>query len=402
MPYAEGRVMHDADSHIMETPGLLGAFADPGIRDRLATFPAEELVGGVGGGAGDYFADRRKEHNDADFRRLDEAEIMLRKNWQATGSFIKEDRGRALDLLGFQSQLVFNTFWSAYLNRLEHEGDLELAYGAARAHNRAMLDFCAADRRLMSTCYVPLMDFDRAREMAEEVIALGTSAILIPSACPEDHAPSHIGLFPLWARAEEAGIPVVMHVGGGGRLLDPTYFKNGLPEVRDFHGGAENFRSVDYMAIPGPPAQTLSTLIIDGVLETFPGLRIGIVEQGSLWLPGLMRMLDSALEAFGRHEERLQKLTLKPSDYIRRQVRITPYPTEDIGWVIEQAGPEVCMFASDYPHVEGGRHPIRRFENSIADLSDGQKQRFYCENFIDLMGAGSADILRPGPEGENR
>ena len=98
---------------------------------------------------------------------------MLRKNYAATGSFLPEDRGRAVDLLGFESQLMFNTFHNRRLRDWEHSGDLELAYGAARAHNRGMVEFCSADRRLLPTCYVPLVDFDRAAAMAEENVELG-------------------------------------------------------------------------------------------------------------------------------------------------------------------------------------------------------------------------------------
>src|SRR5947207_15944438 len=131
---------------------------------------------------------------------------MLRKNWSAMGSFIKEDRPRALDLLGFRSQLVFNTFLNDYLCAAEHKQDTALAYGVARAHNRAMLDFCAVDPRLLPTGYVPLADFDRARAMAGDVIAAGAKALLVPSACPKTHSPSHTGLFPVWAQAEEAAL----------------------------------------------------------------------------------------------------------------------------------------------------------------------------------------------------
>ena len=45
------------------------------------------------------------------------------------------------------------------------------------------------------------------------------------------------GLPPVWQVAQDAGLPIVLHVGGGGRLLDPGYFENGLPPVADFHGG---------------------------------------------------------------------------------------------------------------------------------------------------------------------
>jgi len=391
MPYVEGRTIHDADSHIVETPDWFFAHADPGIRERLEPL----YVSTVKPGEQDLIEHYRQRHGDADYRAGDEAEIMLRKNWSATGSFIKEDRPAALDLLGFASQLVFNTFANKLLQRIEH-GDVDHAYGVARAHNRAITDFCSVDRRLLAVGYVPLADFDRAAAMADEAIAFGCKALMIASACPRGHSPSHVGLDVVWARAQEAGIPVVFHVGGGGRLLDPNYFENGLPPVPDFHGGAENFRSVDYMAIPYPPMQTLATMIIDGVLERFPDLRVGVIEQGGSWLPGWMRAMDSAHEAFRKNEERLQALSLLPSEYVHRQVRVTPYPHEDTGWIIEQSGDEICMFSSDYPHVEGGRNPLARFGASVERLSETARQRFYCDNFVDLMGSALPAELAVG------
>ena len=385
MTYAGELSVHDADSHILETPEMISAAADPEIRDRIDPGFFFHAIGSQH--ILEHFGIYRRNHADPLYRERDQAELMLRKNWDATGSFLKEDRPLALDMLGFKSQLVFNTFWNGYLVRLEHGGDPDLTYGVARAHNRTMLDFCAVDRRLLASCYVPLMDMERSAAFVGETIKAGAKALLVPSACPKGHSPSHVGLDPVWRQAEEAGIPVVMHVGGGGTLLNPDYFENGLPPVKDFHGGDENFRSVDYMAIPVPPAQTLATLIIDGVMERFPALKFGVIEQGATWLPGLMRQIDSAHEAFYRHEQRLRKLSLRPSEYLRRQVRVTPYPTEDVGWVIEQSGEEVCLFSSDYPHVEGGRNPIKRFEQNLKGVSERARQRFYHDNFADLMGS---------------
>src|SRR4051794_15161463 len=389
MPYAEDRIIHDADSHIVETPDWFFDFADPSVRDRLKPL----YVNTTKPGEGDLIEQFRAKHADPDYRAEDANQIMLRKNWAATGSFLKEDRSQALDLLGFASQLVFNTFANKELQRAEHSGDMDFAYGIARAHNRAMTDFCSVDPRLLAVGYVPLADVDRAPGAATEAIELGCKALMVASACPPKHSPSHIGLDPVWAAAQEAGVPIVFHVGGGGQLLDPNYFENGLPPVPDFHGGAENFRSIDYMAIPYPPMQTVATMILDGVLDRFPNLKIGVIEQGASWVPGWMRTMDSAAEAFVKNEERLQKLSLKPSEFVRRQVRVTPYPAEDAGWIIEQSAPEVCLFSSDYPHVEGGRNPIGRFERSLEGLSDELKQRFYRDNFVDLMGNALRDVV---------
>jgi predicted TIM-barrel fold metal-dependent hydrolase len=382
MPYAEGRLIHDADAHIVETPDWLEPYADPDTRPKLKPI----YVSTVKPGEENHIETVRARRSDPADRPQAERDIMLRKNWSALGSFIAEDRPRALDLLGFASQLVFNTFANQHLLAAEHGDDLDFAYGIARAHNRAIVDFCAADRRLLAVGYVPLADFARAKAMAAGALAMGCKALMVASACPRRHSPSHVGLDPVWAQAEDAGVPIVFHVGGGGLLLDPHYFENGLPPVPDFHGGAENFRSVDYMSIPHPPMQTLTALIIDGVLDRFPRLKFGVIEQGAAWIPGWMRRLESAQDAFSKNEERLRGLALRPSEYVRRQVRATPYPHEPVGWIIANTGPEVCLFSSDYPHVEGGRNPLKRFEDGMVDTPAAAKDRFYADNFADLMG----------------
>jgi len=400
MPYATGRVVHDADAHIMETPTWLRDHADPGLRDRIEPLPltsGNELrqTGDPAEQLRDLeatFERLDEKHRSEAYRAVEEAEIMARKNFAATGSFIADDRPRALDLLGFSSQLVFNTFHNSRLHRWEHSGDLDLAYGTAVAHNRGMVEFCSVDDRLLATCYVPLVDFDRAAAAADDAIAMGAAALLVASGCPAGHSPSHRSLDPVWAKAQDAGIPVVFHVGGTGDLIDPDYFVNGLPIPPDFHGGEENFRSVDYMGIPGPPAQTIATMIFDGVLERFPTLRLGVIEQGAIWVPSWTRQMESAFDAFARHEDRLQALSLRPTEYVQRQIRFTPYPTEDVGWIIDQAGPDVCLFSSDYPHVEGGRRPIERFEASLGDRGESVRRRFYCDNFLDLMGTAARQL----------
>ena len=399
MVYIADRVVHDADAHIMETPNWLRDYADPDIRAQIVgpSYANELAQTGDGDPEGRdidaVFARLAERHRTSEFLDSEEAEVMMRKNFAATGSFLAEDRPRVLDFIGVESQLMFNTFHNSRLFEWEHQPDLDFAYGTARAHNRGMVEFCSVDPRLLPTCYVPLVDFDRADAMAREAIEMGTAALLVASGCPAGHSPSHIALDPVWRQAEEAGIPVVFHVGGTGDLIDPGYFNNGLPVPADFHGGEENFRSVDYMAIPFPPMQTLATMIFDGVLDRFPALKIGVIEQGCIWLPSWMKQMESAMDAFARHEERLQKLSMRPSDFVERQIRVTPYPTEDVGWVTEQIGLKVLMFNTDYPHVEGGRRPFERFEKSLGDASEETRQRFYADNYIDMMGSALAALV---------
>jgi hypothetical protein len=55
--------------------------------------------------------------------------------------------------------------------------------------------------------------------------------------------------------------------------------------------------------------------------------------------------------------------------------------------MIEQAGDDLFLFSSDYPHPEGGRDPLGRFEGSMPSVSDGARRRFYADNFAEMMGS---------------
>jgi len=215
MPYVEDRVVHDADSHIFEPPGTAERHADPAIRDRLTD-------------ALRPFAWTQAEHaelarqRDPAFRARDADEIMLRKNQRATGAVLAEDRPRALDLLGFASQLVFTTSYLEPLRILERGDDLDLLYGLATAHNRAIVEFCRADPRLLPVGYLPLGDFARSAVAAGQAIELGVAALMIPSHPLRACSQSHIGFDPIWARVQEAGVPIVFHVGGE-QPMDPVY-----------------------------------------------------------------------------------------------------------------------------------------------------------------------------------
>jgi predicted TIM-barrel fold metal-dependent hydrolase len=378
MPYVEGQTVHDADAHVMELPGTLERYIAPAFRDRLAA----RLVRKGGDG---WVAAARARQADPEFRAGAEANLLLRKNYEALGAFDNADRPAALDHFGFASQLVFTTA-GLFLAPLEHEPDVDLAVEAARAHNRMMVDYCAVDRRLLPTAYVPLVDRPRAVDVAREAIEMGCKGLMIPSRTPAHHSPSHSDFDPLWALAQEAGLPILFHVGGELKM-DPAYIQNGGPQVLDFHGGAENFTSVSFMAIPTAIWQTLSVLVIDGVFDRFPRLKFGAIELGAGWVPSLMQFMDSAAAAFAR-EERIQRLSARPSEILQRQFFATPYPHENVGWLIANGCEDIALFSSDYPHIEGGRNPMKRFNESLEGVSPTARRKFFRDNFITLMGAG--------------
>src|SRR6266700_3441613 len=375
MTYAGDRQILDADSHVMELADFLDDHIDPEQRDRLrrramdAFAPLlESAMAGAAARRADTTAAARAEER-----------LLHDKGWLALGAFDSDERSRALDLLGFDGQLVFATFATTmYAGR-----DLVRLYAGSAAQNRAVVSFCSGDARLLPVAFVPLVDPARAVALATEAIDNGCAAVMVPSTAAGERAPTHPDLDGFWDTLSEANVPFVLHVGGGGRLLDPAFHNNDMP-VTDHLGGGENVRSKDFLAIHHSPELFLGVLIFDGLFDRFPKLRGGCIEQGAGWVVSWMRHLDQAQRSFRRTEEPLQRLAAKPSEYVRRHLKFTPFPGEPVGWMIEQAGPELFMFSTDYPHPEGGRDPLAKFEETLTDVSDVDRERFFAGNMAEL------------------
>lgn len=375
MTYADRRCA-DADSHLMEDAGWLARFADSSVRDRLAAF-SPEMDRAVDAG--------RARRPTNEISELSREELLHSKGWAAIGALDPEERTGVLGLLGFEQQVVFPTFSPT---QFMGSKDDDVFYGGIDALNRGMAETCAADPRLLAVGLVSLRDPDRAQRALDTALDLGCRAIMIPTAAENDRAPSHLVHDPIWARLVEAGVPFVCHIGFGSGPLHRAWHHNGRPLPPDHIGGGENLRSRDYTGIHHNPERFLSCLVLDGVFERFPDLRGGVIELGASWVPGFLRNLDAAASQFGRFEPMLKELTLSPSDYIRRQVKFTPFAFEDIGWLIEQEGDELFLFSSDYPHPEGSRDPIAKFDASLDAhrIDDNARARFYADNFADVFG----------------
>lgn len=382
MTYSGGRPILDADSHLMELPDCLDDFIDEAYRERL--IERRSRGGSETAARFTSAAEEAAERRLADDTARAEAEqrLLLDKGWNAMGAFTPSERSHVIDLFGFDGQLVFATIAAG----LFRSKDLDFLYAGARAHNRFLVDFCKDDPRLLPVAYCPLIDPERAVEVLTEAIEIGCTTVHIPSTAAGDKSPTHPDLDPFWALLNDSGMPFVLHVGGGGRLLDRAFHNNGRP-VSDHLGGGENIRSKDFLAISNSPSLFLGALILDGIFDKFPDLRGGVIEEGAAWVVSWMHQLDFAGRAFRRTEQPLQDLAMKPSDYVRKHLRFTPFPGEPVGWMIEQAGEELFMFSTDYPHPEGGRDPLAKFEEAMTNTSEEAKHKFYYQNMADLLGA---------------
>ena len=240
MTYAKDRIYLDADSHLMELPDFLTSHADPSVRERLPRINFES-----GGRSSDSLeiAAKTGAHSSetvAELVALGDDLIAGPKGYLALGAFNKEERRTALDLLGFDQQFVFSTFSAPIA--FDPNSDLELRYGAARAHNRAMSDFCSADDRLVGVALLPLDDPQAAIEELELAISLELKAVWVPHRPAGGGSPGHDLLDPIWSRLAEANIPFLLHVGGNPLQIEPDWMNTGRPIPNDWIGGGENVR----------------------------------------------------------------------------------------------------------------------------------------------------------------
>ena len=379
--YAGGRRIFDADSHIMETLDWLGSYATQAQQGLIRPLATER------GGKGIYKAIKQAEKRVADSAAT--AELLKQplisgpKGWAAYGAFDAEERSHALDLLGFERQIVFPTF---SIGQFAHSRNLDKVYAGCDMLNRHMADFCANDERLLGVGFVSLRDPERALKAAQDAIGNGIRAIWISSDPSEGRSPSHLDFDPIWALLQAHRVPMILHIGGG-RGLHSDYHNSGHARTTDWLGGGENLRGKDYHAISHSPQNFLTAMIYDQVFQRFPDLRCGVIEIGATWVPGFLKILDQGQMAFRRSEPLLESLQLAPSEFFKRQVRVSLFPYEDAGWLIDQVGEDVFMFASDYPHPEGGRDPIGRFDSTLeqAGTADVARDAFYYRNFADLF-----------------
>jgi len=138
-----------------------------------------------------------------------------------------------------------------------------------------------------------------------------------------------------------------------------------------------------HLSVQHLPSQNfLATVVTGGVFERHPTLRFGAIELGAYWIGQLATNLDLWYEnsqTFGARS--VDRLPHRPSDYIRRNVRVTAFFFEKVDEYIEQYGLEdVLCYASDYPHIEGGKDPMERLASRLERLGPEVMEKFFVTN----------------------
>ena len=216
--------------------------------------------------------------------------MMNDKGWLALGAFDPADRSRALDQLGFAAQLVFSTFAPTQFAG----NDERLLFGGARGpqpRDGRLL----RRRRALAAGRVRAVGHTRANDRSRRRgdrsgRRRGPRSVGTP-ACRLVADASRVS--PVVGALEERGVPFVLHIGGGGRLTNPAFHRNGI-EVTDFLGGGENVRAKDYVGISHAAGDVPRRDDLRRHPRAVPRLRGGSIEQGALWVVPWMKKLDLA------------------------------------------------------------------------------------------------------------
>jgi uncharacterized protein len=194
---------------------------------------------------------------------------------------------------------------------------------------------------------------------------------------------THPDFDPIWSAAEDLGMAAIAHVGFSRERIQFGWANNGANDLTTY--------SLLSMVIAPQlgPQLLLGALVYDGVLERHPKLTVVVEEVGISWLPHLVGVLDHAVGR-GKRDQLADgefrpdfagpayRLPLAPSEYLRRQVKVTPLVVnEPLQPVLDRVPAELLCFSSDYPHVEGTASAVAICERQLAGYAPAVRESFY-------------------------
>ena len=286
-------------------------------------------------------------------------------------------RLRKMDEQGLEAIWLFPTLGVLYEELLKR--DTEAVTTLFRAFNRWLDEDwgVAREGRIFAAPYLTLADGRFACEELEWALSRGARVVVMrPAAVWTAHgtrSPADPVFDPFWARLAEAGIPLVVHAGDSG-YTSHGYAHDGFSSEI----GAGMFKpSVKGFHIERAAYDFLITLVYEKLFERFPNLRVASVENGSEFLPDMVRKLrQTAARMPGYFRE-------DPVESFRRHVWINPFWEDDVHEIVDLMGPERVIFGSDWPHIEGMPQPLD-YVSDLASFDAKVQQLILRDNVREL------------------
>jgi uncharacterized protein len=230
--------------------------------------------------------------------------------------------------------------------------------------------------RLLPVACLRFDDLDWTVAELKRARALGSRAFLISSEPAGDVPPSSPDFDPVWAAATDLGMIPLLHIGMSPAMIHPGWAKLDDPGLIRLLSILQPAQSAEIL---------LTAMVMGGVFERHPTLTVLISELGIDWLPRLATRLD-AMAAGGASPLVLGSydLPLSPSEYFRRNLRVSPLPAADQSPVrLMEHLPGVAVFSSDYPHFEGNGEPVPYYEDLLAGVDDDARRAFLGGSIAD-------------------
>jgi len=219
--------------------------------------------------------------------------------------------------------------------------------------------------------------------MTRRLLHQGIRAVwLMSSTLPGGKSPAHTDLDPFWNLLTDYDATATLHIGSEGGFLKTDSWGD-APAFEGYKTTGEvNLSPWNLSIIHLPTQNFLATVVAGGVFERHPKLRFGAIEVGAYWIGPLASSLDlwhANNQTFAKTQ--VDRLPMKPSEYIRRNVRVTGFFFEPIDEYIDRYGlEEVYCYSSDFPHLEGGKDPMIRFANRLERLGPDVMEKFFVTN----------------------
>jgi uncharacterized protein len=360
-------IVVDCDAHVMEPADLWQRYLEPQFRDRAIRIEEEDgverlIIGeqvvlqarlaGLGGA-----------HVD---RRTLFAGALKYRDGCPDASFDPQARAALMDDWGVDYGVLFPTIGILPFPT----DDNALANAYCRAYNRWQADFSSSiPGRTIPVAIVNWRDPEAAADELEARLRQGFRGLFVPPETIDGKRPSDPAFDRIWRLCEEAGVPGCLHVivrFGGAAVPFKAWHDTGPGPVFSFGLGAT-----------GQMIPALTAMIVDGLFDRFPALKVVSVEAGCGYAAYLMDRLDEKFAFFGE----FTTLREKPSTYIRRNCYFVAEPEErTIGAMLELVGEDRILWGSDFPHVDSTLDAPNLIRRSIAGLSAERQARVLGDN----------------------
>ena len=369
-----------ADSHMMEPADLWQTRLDAKYRDR-----APKVIDGYNGKKGSFFCVEgiRPFPVAGGFAAGNKPE-ELPKAWEkgyegarpSGWDPVERIKDQAID--GVDAEVLYTTLGMSLFGL----DDAEFQQACFGAYNDWVSEFCSHDpKRLFGIALISLEDIQAGVKEVERCAKKGMRGVMIWGSPPRDKPYSSREYDPFWAAAQDVHMPISLHVVTSKRGNQEKKRTSGeqAPPANVIRSGRQSV----YMRLIHEVQQSITDIILGGVLERFPKLLIVSAENDTGWIPHYMYRADHAWEKFRYFDK--DSLPMPPSEYVRRQLYAT-FQDDPIGpstW--DYFGEDNYMWASDFPHTDSTWPESQAvIKKDFAKVPEHVTQKIIADNAIKL------------------